>query len=129
ALEDFISRIARFIRPDIHLLAPQESAVFIELALKDLLRQNALNYFEGSADNSPKLPIHRGTFERLVAGIAGLKEHGITPEKLSEDIKKAESDPVRLIADRSALRQAHDVAKIYEEYERKLGPEFTDKNG
>src|SRR5258706_13509271 len=36
SLDDFISRMARFIRPDIHLLSPQESAVFIELALKEL---------------------------------------------------------------------------------------------
>jgi len=129
SLDDFISRIARFIRPDIHLLSPAESAVFIELALKELLRDNALNYFERSADVTPKLPIQRGTFERLVAGIAGLKEHGITPERLSEDIKNAESDPVRMIADRSALRQAHDVAAIYKTYQQKLGAQFTDTNG
>jgi ATP-dependent helicase/nuclease subunit B len=129
SLSEFISRIARYVRPDVSLLSDPESAVFIELALKDLLKSNALEYFEGSTKPSSKLPIHRGTFEQLVAGIAGLKENGITPEKLTNDINRAELDFERTIADRSALRRAHDVASIYSEYEKRLGGRFTDTYG
>ena len=129
SLDDFISRLSRFIKPNVHVLSDAETAVFIELALKDLLRENALHYFEGASEPGPKLPIHRGTFERLVAGIAGLKESGITPEKLIEDVKRAETDGERLIGDRSALRRANDLAAIYKAYEVKLGSAFTDKNG
>jgi len=129
SLDNFIGRLARNIKPDIRVLSDPETAVFIELALKDLLRQNALHYFEGDSEPAPKLPIHRGTFERLVAGIAGLKETGISPEKLSEDIKRAESDTERMIADGSALRRSHDLAAIYKRYQEKLGSRFTDKSG
>ncbi len=129
SLDDFIRRLSLFIKPDIRVLSDAETAVFIELALKDLLRQNALHYFEGDSKPEAKLPIYRGTFERLVAGITGLKESGIKPEKLIEDIKRAEADGERLIADRSSLRQAHDLAAIYKAYEVKLGSTFTDKYG
>lgn len=129
SLDDFISRLSRFLKPHVRVLSDAETAVFIELALKDLLRQNALHYFEGNPNSGAKLPIHRGTFERLVAGIAGLKESGITPEKLIEDLKRAESDTERLIADRSSLRRSHDLAAIYKAYQEKLGTGFTDKNG
>lgn len=129
SLDDLISRFARYIRPDVRILSDAETAVFVELALKDLLKQNALRYFEGSSNTGAKLPIPRGTFERLVAGIAGLRENGISPENLEEDIKKAESGSERLIADRSALRRAHDLAAIYKAYEGRLGTEFTDKSG
>ncbi len=129
SLDDFIRRLSRFIKPDVRVLSDAETAVFIELSLKDLLRQNALHYFEGDSMSEAKLPIHRGTFERLVGGIAGLKESGIKPEKLVEDIKRAETDGERLIADRSALRRAHDLAAIYNAYEVKLGSTFTDKFG
>src|SRR6185369_14925936 len=64
SLDDFIIRLARFARPDIRLLSSAESEVFIELAIKDLLRNNALQYFEGDSDPGPKLPISRGTFEK-----------------------------------------------------------------
>ncbi len=129
SLDDLIARLAKNIKPDVRVLSDPESAVFIELALKDLLRQNKLQYFEGESDAGPKLPIRRGTFERLVSGIAGLKESGITPERLSEDIKHAESNGERLIADRSTLRRAHDLAAIYKAYQDRLGTGFTDISG
>ncbi len=129
SLDDFVARLAHIIKPSIRVLSDAESAVFVELALKDLLRQNALHYFEGDSDPGPKLPIHRGTFERLVAGIVGLKERGITPKKLADDTTRAESDSARMIADRSSLRRSHDLAAIYGAYERKLGTDFTDKSG
>jgi ATP-dependent helicase/nuclease subunit B len=129
SLEELITRLTRFARPDIRHLSPAESAVFIELALKELLQSNSLEYFEGDHKPSPKLPILRGTFERLVAAIAGLKEHGITPEKIAEDLTKAGSQPERKLADRSSLRKANDVAAIYSLYENKLGDKFTDTEG
>lgn len=128
SLDDLISRLARYISPDVRVLSDAESAVFVELALKDLLKQNALHYFEGNSNSGAKLPIPRGTFERLVAGIAGLKESGVGPEKLIKDIKRAEADSERLIADRSALRSAHDLAAIYSAYQDRLGTKFTDKS-
>jgi ATP-dependent helicase/nuclease subunit B len=129
SLDDFISRLCRFAKPEVRLISDAESAVFIELALKDLLRKNALQYFEGSSEPGPKLPIHRGTFERLIAGIAGLKESGISPERLISDIQQAESDPERSVSDRSALRRSKDMALIYQAYQEKLGLEFIDKSG
>ncbi|MEP7235391.1 MAG: hypothetical protein ABI778_08860, partial [Ignavibacteriota bacterium] len=129
SLDEFIGRLARAIRPSTRVLSPAESAVFIELALKDLLRQNALHYFEGDPNPGPKLPIQRGTFQRIVASIASLKESGISPEKLIEDISRAQSDPERLIADNSSLRRSGDLAAIYRSYQVRLGSEFTDRTG
>src|SRR5437870_2769297 len=37
SLDDFITRLARFAHPAVRLLSPPESAVFIELSIKDLL--------------------------------------------------------------------------------------------
>ncbi|MEI8133865.1 MAG: PD-(D/E)XK nuclease family protein [bacterium] len=126
SLDDFIQRLAVLAKPHLQWLTDAESAVFVELALKDLLRSNSLDYFESDGASSSRLPIPRGTFELLLAGIAGLKEHGISPNRVSDDLKNANNDPSRKISDHSALRKANDVAAIYQAYENKLGDTFAD---
>ena len=82
SLDDLISRLARYISPDVRVLSDAESAVFVELALKHLLKQNALHYFEGNSNSVAKLHILRGTFEVHVAGSPGCGDSVSCPEYL-----------------------------------------------
>src|SRR5439155_441805 len=63
SLDELVGRLARSVKPGIRVLSDAESAVFIELAIKELLRRGSLEYFEG--ESSYKLPLPRGTFEQL----------------------------------------------------------------
>jgi ATP-dependent helicase/DNAse subunit B len=85
------------------------------------IQECELNYFRSriaSPTGKPKLP--RGTFQRLIKVINGLKEDGIYPETLQGEIQNAEM---------SEKAKLTDLYSIYSFYERELGAKFTDIGG
>jgi len=95
-------------------------------ALQSLLFEKAiqecdLSYFRPripSPTGKPKLP--KGTFQKLIEVINGLKEDGIYPQILRDEIERAEM---------SEKAKLTDLYNIYSFYERELGEKFIDIAG
>lgn len=127
SLQEVITKFAGAIRPHKRLISDAESAVLAELTIRDLFRANKLTYYE-ERDSSSTYPLPRGTFEIIVAAIAGLKRHGVRPQHLKEllEEKKKRTEGIK---ETSELRKTHDLALIYDAYCNRLGSALTDKYG
>ena len=108
-----------------------ESAVLIELSIRELLRERKLSFFEGAAQekdgNGDELafPIRRGTFELVVNTIRQLKESGVTADDIEDDLIKSQSK-----GETTEVRRARDIFAIYQAYQKRLQDhELMDTHG
>lgn len=79
------------------------------------LIKNDLRYFVPISRELPK-----GTFQRIINVINNLKEAGVYPSTLYQEVEAAN------VGEQSKL---HDILKIYEQYEQVLGDRFIDVGG
>src|SRR5713101_613369 len=79
--------------------------------------KNNLHYF--AVQNSVKA-LPKGTFQKIIDVINNLKEAGVYPSALYQELESAE------VGERSKLR---DILAIYEQYESELGDQFIDLGG
>ena len=98
--------------PSQYLSAPTQ-AVLVHKAIEQT-KEN-LQYF--SRDGRP---VPRGTLQRIIGVINALKESGVYPALLHEELTSA---------DEHELRKLHDILAIYEKYDELLDEKFADLGG
>ena len=126
SMQEFVGKLHAKLQPFKRVISSGESAVLIELAIRELFKEGSLRYYqerEGSA-----LPLPQGTFEELVAAIATLKERGITTKMLADDITRKEKR-IEGALESTDLRRTRDLHAIYIRYEDKLGSSLIDEYG
>ncbi len=95
-------------------------------AIRSLLFERAiqkcdLGYFQPHVPSpTGKLKLPRGTFRRLSEVVNGLKEDGVYPHVLRDEIERTEM---------SEKAKLTDLYNIYSFYEQELGERFTDTGG
>ncbi len=120
-LSDLAARLAISAYPGYRLIGDGESAVLIEMSIRELLRARKLSFFEGAAeekdDNGDEqaFPIRRGTFELVVNTIRQLKESGVAPENIESDLVKSQSK-----GETTEVRRARDILAIYQAYQARV---------
>jgi len=130
-LADFAGELCKVAFPKLRLLSDAESAVLIEQAIRTLIEQNKLHYFErGGEEESSRgesyfFPIPRGTFELVVNTIRQLKESGVTVESIGRDLKRSQE----LLGETTEVRRAADIMLIYDAYMSSLFDKFMDTYG
>ena len=131
-LADFASELCRVAFPTYRLLSDAEGGVLVEQAIRSLISENKLNYFERATDEdsgdaeSASFPIPRGTFELVVNTIRQLKESGVTVEHIRRDLKHS----IELHGESTEVRRATDIVEIYDQYMSILvGNKFMDTYG
>ncbi|GEM_PF-513648 len=123
-LADLASELAKAALPTYRQISDAESAVLIELSIRDLLNIRELKFFERAAndesarsrDSSHAFPIPRGTFELVVNTIRQLKESGVSPQDVAHDVAKTKAAK----GETTDVRRAGDILKIYEAYQSRL---------
>lgn len=123
SLSELISKLRSTAKPQLQLLSDAQSVALIELSIRELFENASFRYFEPRTLGVGSLPLFRGTFDEIVASINGLKEQGITNERLRE-LLDSQKD-----AQSSSYRKLSDIIAIYEAYERKLGASSIDQYG
>ncbi|MDP2208615.1 MAG: exodeoxyribonuclease V subunit gamma [Bacteroidota bacterium] len=114
-LENFAAELHTvFCSPKKFLTATTQAVIF-ENAIRN--KANELLYF---LPQGIKYSIPKGTFEKIINVINSLKEAGIYPTSLYEELESAQSD------EKLKLK---DLLIIYEEYESLLGEQFIDVGG
>ncbi|CUS89778.1 hypothetical protein JGI16_11591, partial [Candidatus Kryptonium thompsonii] len=88
------------------LISETIQSLLFQIAIEDIIDE--LTYFKPPGQVGQK-ELPRGTLNRIIDTIIGLKEDGIYPAKLYEEIEKVEK-----IEDRIKLQ---DLVRIYERYE------------
>src|ERR1700733_13829704 len=133
-LADLAGELAGAGFPDLASISDAESAVLIELSIRNLLLKRDLSFFErapnaieneGWSENSPSFPIPRGTFELVVNTIRQLKESGVTALDIEDDIKKT----LLKKGETTETRRATDIQRIYSAYQSRLESLFMDTYG
>jgi ATP-dependent helicase/nuclease subunit B len=128
-LSAFASKLLACASPQLRVINDAESGVFLEQAIRDLLKQDALKYFEPRKLEGlslvHSLPLPQGTFEMVLNTLRQLKAHGIYPHDLESEIKSAELKK----GETTEILRARDILAIYKAYEGQLGSAFTDTYG
>src|SRR5581483_5305321 len=127
-LADLAGTLAAAAFPELHRISDAESAVLIELSLRELMERGALAFFEPAFErqmNDAAFPISRGTFELIVNTIRQLKESGVAPMALREDVEQR----LESHGESTEVRRARDILCIYEAYHRRLEARFMDTYG
>jgi len=124
-LADLAGKLATTALPDFRVIGDGESAVLIELSIRELLQAHKLSFFEREAgdsldaeddrSNDRAFPIPRGTFELVVNTIRQLKESGVTTEDIQRDLIKSQAK-----GETTEVRRARDIVRIYEAYQNRL---------
>ncbi|MDI6804845.1 MAG: exodeoxyribonuclease V subunit gamma [Bacteroidota bacterium] len=114
-LENFAAELHNIFCSPKKFLTATTQAVIFENAIRN--KANELLYF---LPQGIKYSIPKGTFEKINNVINFLKEAGIYPTSLYEELESAQSD------EKLKLK---DLLTIYEEYESILGDQFIDVGG
>ncbi len=129
-LSDLASTLAMSAFPGFRLISDGESAVLIELSIRELLKSHQLSFFERAAAPDDRLstndrsstnssdhafPIPRGTFELVVNTIRQLKESGVAPVNIERDLLQSQSK-----GETTEVRRARDILAIYQAYQARL---------
>ncbi len=120
-LSDLANRLASTAFAGYRLIGDGESAVLIELSIRELLQAHKLSFFEGAAQEKNgsgddyAFPIRRGTFELVVNTIRQLKESGVAPPDIESDLLKAQTK-----GETTEVRRARDILAIYAAYQSRL---------
>ncbi len=120
-LSDLAAKLAISAYPGFRLIGDGESAVLIELSIRDLLKSHQLSFFEGTVESRNErsdeqaFPIRRGTFELVVNTIRQLKESGVAPPDIQRDLEKSQSK-----GETTEVRRARDILAIYEAYQARV---------
>ncbi len=114
-LENFAAELHTLFCSPKKFLTASTQAVIFENAIRN--KANELLYF---LPRGIKYSIPKGTFEKIINLINSLKEAGIYPTLLYEELESAQSD------EKLKLK---DLLIIYEEYESLLGEQFIDVGG
>lgn len=126
SMQEFIGKLHSALAPYKRVISSGESAVLVEIAIRELFKEGTLRYYQEREGRA--LPLPQATFEELVAAIATLKERGITTTMLADDVARKE----RLVEgayESTELRRARDLASIYQRYQEKLGDTLIDEYG
>ncbi len=132
-LADLAGTLAAVAFPDLKLIGDSESAVLIELAIRELIGQHQLDFFERVGGGSivddaaahHAFPVPRGTFELIVNTIRQLKESGIAPADIERDLALLKSAK----AETTEVRRSTDILRIYQAYQASLRDRFMDTYG
>ncbi len=125
-LADLAERLAQVGFPDLHTIDDSQSAVLIELSIRDLLKEGKLTFFErGGYAADSAFPVPRGTFELIVNTIRQLKESGVTAAHIETDLKDVRSRK----GETTEARRAADLLEIYKAYQERLHGQFMDTYG
>ena len=127
-LADLAGALAGVAFPDLKLIGDSESAVLIELSLRELIGQHQLDFFEragGENDAQHAFPVPRGTFELIVNTIRHLKESGVAPADIEKDLAKLKAAKTET----TEVRRATDILQIYQAYQTSLHGRFMDTYG
>jgi ATP-dependent helicase/nuclease subunit B len=114
-LETLAIRLSELILPPRQLVAGPSQAVLMHKAFESVLEE--LQYF------SPRpgaRTLHKGTFQRVVNVINSMKQAGVYPNVLHQELAEAEE------GERTKLR---DILRVYSAYEELLDERFTDAPG
>jgi ATP-dependent helicase/nuclease subunit B len=120
-LSDLAAKLAISAYPGFRLIGDGESAVLIEMSIRELLREHKLSFFEGATEeksgngDEQAFPIRRGTFELVVNTIRQLKESGVAPENIESDLLKSQSK-----GETTEVRRARDILAIYQAYQARV---------
>jgi ATP-dependent helicase/nuclease subunit B len=137
-LADLAGLLAAKGYPDLRLIGDGESAVLIEISIRDLLKEHKLSFFERAATagsiptlndpekgNEQAFPIPRGTFELVVNTIRQLKESGVAEVDIERDLFLSQSK-----GETTEVRRARDILAIYLAYQNWLRErKFMDTHG
>ena len=137
-LADLAGLLAAKGYPDLRLIGDGESAVLIEISIRDLLKEHKLSFFERAAavditpsttnsenGNEQAFPIPRGTFELVVNTIRQLKESGVAEVDIERDLFLSQSK-----GETTEVRRARDILAIYQAYQGWLHQrKFMDTHG
>ncbi len=121
-LADFAGVLCEEGFPKLKLLSDAETGVLVEQAIRSLISEHRLSYFERATDeesgvsDTASFPIPRGTFELVVNTIRQLKESGVTTEHIRRDLKRS----LELHGESTEVRRATDILEIYDAYMSKL---------
>ncbi len=126
SMQEFVGKLHAKLQPFKRVISSGESAVLVELAIRELFKEGTLRYYQEREGRA--LPLPQGTFEELVAAIATLKERGITTKILADDITHKEKS-IEGALESTDLRRTRDLYSIYNRYENKLGNSLTDEYG
>ncbi|HET6403000.1 MAG TPA: PD-(D/E)XK nuclease family protein [Candidatus Kapabacteria bacterium] len=128
-LADLAGTLAGVAFPELAPIGDSESAVLIELAIRDLILKHQLDFFEraGSENDAhhAAFPVPRGTFELIVNTIRQLKESGIAPMDIERDLARLKAAK----AETTEVRRATDILRIYQAYQESLRDRFMDTYG
>ncbi|HZK75622.1 MAG TPA: PD-(D/E)XK nuclease family protein [Candidatus Kapabacteria bacterium] len=127
-LADLAGSLASVGFPELTLIGDSESAVLIELSLRELVNQYQLGFFERAGTESDirhAFPVPRGTFELIVNTIRQLKESGIAPLDIENDLARLKAGH----AQTTEVRRATDILRIYQAYQARLHDRFMDTYG
>ncbi|MFN0157108.1 MAG: PD-(D/E)XK nuclease family protein [Bacteroidota bacterium] len=105
-LETFATRLFADLQPGKGIINGAMKSLLIHRAI--LSRRRQLKYF---TPREGPTPLQRGTFEKIINVLDALKESGVYPETLEEEISLAELD------ERQKLK---DIIEIYKAYEAEL---------
>jgi ATP-dependent helicase/nuclease subunit B len=126
SMQEFVGKLHAKLQPFKRVVSTGESAILVELAIRELFKDDTLRYYQEREGRA--LPLPQGTFEELVAAIATLKERGITTTMLADDIVRKEKN-IQGALESTDLRRARDLYSIYKRYEEKLGTHLIDEYG
>ena len=127
-LSDLAGRLAEQAFPELNRIGDSQSAVLLELAIRELSVQHRLDFFErsGNADASDSaFPVPRGTFELILNTIRQLKESGVAPMDIERDLRTLRMSG----KETTETRRATDLLAIYEAYQERLRDRFMDTYG
>lgn len=122
SLGEFITALRTVVRPQLQLISAGQSAALIELSIRELFARGALHYFEERSSAGPGLPLFQGTFDEIVAAINGLKEQGVSVERLGELLERAPQE-------NSERRKLQDIHAIYSAYTDRIRDSLVDLYG
>lgn len=114
-LETFAAELYNLFCSPKKFLTATTQAVIFENAIRN--KVNELKYF---LPQGIKYSIPKGTFEKIINVINSLKEAGVYPTSLYEELESVQSD------EKLKLK---DILNLYEEYESLLGDQFIDGGG
>lgn len=114
-LETFAAELHNLFSSPKRFLTATTQAVIFENAIRN--KVDELKYF---LPQGIKYSIPKGTFEKIINVINSLKEAGVYPTSLYEELESTKSD------EKLKLK---DILTIYEEFESLLGDQFIDVGG
>ena len=111
-LADLAGKLASAALPHHRYIADSESAMLMELSIRELLAEKKLAFFDRAVTPSQSaFPVPRGTFELIINTIRQLKETGIAPIDIQNDLVETS-----LKAESTQVERAKDILRIYERY-------------